>query len=206
MANILIAYSSREGQTRKISAFIANEIMQQGHNVETQEIEAMPADMPIDHFHAVMVGSAIHIGKYSKATWQFVDTCKPVLSKKTTAFFSVSMSASSPKPRGQVVAQGYIDNFLMQTRWTPDLHKSISGALVFSQYGPIKTLLMKLITRMVRGEVDATRDQEFTDWEDVSRFSQAFMEHLDKSIDTVKTTQTSLTPETHYVQAHPEPD
>jgi len=51
-------------------------------------------------------------------------------------------------------------------------------AIRYSQYGAFKHRLMQLFVGLAGGETDTSRDYEYTDWEAVEEFTEAFSSRL----------------------------
>ncbi|MFC6726091.1 flavodoxin domain-containing protein, partial [Halobium palmae] len=94
------------------------------------------------------------------------------LNDRPTAFLSVSLSASDEATRAE--AEGYVDEFLAETGWTPDATLAVAGAVPYTKYGFLKRLLMKRIVGKRGGDTDTSRDYEYTDWDAVDEFAAAF--------------------------------
>jgi menaquinone-dependent protoporphyrinogen oxidase len=54
-----------------------------------------------------------------------------------------------------------------------------AGALKYTRYSWLKRMLMKHIAEKEGGDVDTSRDFEYTDWEQVTRFAERFFAALD---------------------------
>ncbi len=56
----------------------------------------------------------------------------------------------------------------------------LGGALLYRKYGFVKRLMMKKIVSDKPGglSTDTSRDHIYTDWDDVTRFAEAFLERL----------------------------
>ena len=55
---------------------------------------------------------------------------------------------------------------------------SFAGAVKYSVYGPIKRRLMIVFVGLGGGNTDTTQDYEYTDWNAVDRFADAFAQRL----------------------------
>ena len=55
---------------------------------------------------------------------------------------------------------------------------SFAGALKWSMYGPIKRRVMFVFISLGGGNTDASNDYEYTDWDAVKRFAEAYAERL----------------------------
>jgi menaquinone-dependent protoporphyrinogen oxidase len=174
MARILIVYGTTEGQTRKIAQRIAAELDKLGHRVELRDSNTIAEPLAEHAFDAVMVGASVHESRHQAAVRHFVSANLAALERLPTAFFSVSLVASSPDAEDQMSAELLIETFIEETGWHPRLTRSVAGALRYTEYDFFKRWILKLIMRHEGGPTDSSRDYEFTDWDDVARFAAEF--------------------------------
>jgi menaquinone-dependent protoporphyrinogen oxidase len=174
MARILLVYGTTEGQTRKIAERIAAELEKLDHEVALRDSTTIADPLAPGAFDAVMVGASVHQGRHQAAVQHFVSANVAVLEQLPTAFFSVSLVASSTDPEDRQDALNLIEAFCEKTGWRPSLTRSIPGALRYTEYDFLKRWIMKLIVRHYSGPTDSSRDYEFTDWDDVARFAREF--------------------------------
>ena len=85
----------------------------------------------------------------------------------------MSLSADGPGAN-PAAAQRYVGTFLRQIGWQPRATAAFGGALQYSKYGRLERELVRLFVRVAGGDLDASRDYEYTDWEAVARFADAF--------------------------------
>ena len=50
----------------------------------------------------------------------------------------------------------------------------VAGALEYSKYNPLKRWIMKRIAAKAGGGTDTSRDYDYTDWDDLQQFAEAF--------------------------------
>ena len=55
---------------------------------------------------------------------------------------------------------------------------SFAGALKYSVYGPIKRRVMIVFVGLGGGNTDTSKDYEYTDWNAVERFADAYAQRL----------------------------
>jgi menaquinone-dependent protoporphyrinogen oxidase len=173
MSRVLILYATREGHTARIAARIAQVLRDCGHDVECRRAEEVSDRPEIAAYGAVIVGASIHYGAHPRALRSLLRRHGSALAARPTAFFSVSLSGGGPGAK-PAAAQRYLETFLRQTEWRPELSASFAGALQYSQYGAFKRRLMRMIVGIAGGDTDMSRDYEYTDWNAVDRFAQSF--------------------------------
>jgi menaquinone-dependent protoporphyrinogen oxidase len=176
MSRILLLHATTEGQTALIAERVAHTLREKGHSVEL-----LPADTakPLDPsaYDGVMIGASIHYGNHPAFLRKLVSRHRDALAARPSAFFSVSLSAGGPRPK-PAAAQRYIDKFMRKTGWQPQMAISFAGALKWSMYGPIKRRVMFVFISLGGGNTDASNDYEYTDWDAVQRFAEAYAERL----------------------------
>jgi menaquinone-dependent protoporphyrinogen oxidase len=163
-----IVYHSTEGHTADIVEGIAS-VLGEGN-----EVESVPVDRAdgLEHFDAVIVGGPIHVGKHDASLAKFVRSHLAELEAKPSAFFSVSLSASSEKTLPD--AQRVVDQFFTDTGWHPAQMALFGGAVLYTKYGFLKRHAMRHIVGSQGGETDTSRDFDYTDWEAVEHFARDF--------------------------------
>ena len=175
MTKILIAFGTTEGQTARIADHIADAIRKYGVEAEALDLKRSK-DVSVDGYDALIVGGSIHMGKHQEDVADFVRKHRAVLERRPSAFFSVSLAAHGDMEN----AEAYVENFEQQTGWRPTKVGLFSGALLYRKYGFLKRYMMKRIVRDKPGGVstDTSRDHVYTDWDQVKRFAEDFLERL----------------------------
>lgn len=161
MARILVLYATIEGHTARIAERVAGRLRGAGHVVDV-----LPAcdDADLRGYEAVIVGASIHYGHHPAPLRALLRRELATLAARPGAFFSVSLSAK----------ERYLQRFLRQVGWRPQATATFAGALQYSKYGPLKRLVMLVFTTLAGRDTDMSRDYEYTDWDAVDRFSEAF--------------------------------
>ena len=177
MPRILLLYATTEGQTALIAERIAHTLREKAHSVDMLPADTDPARLDPAAYDAVMVGASIHYGRHPAYLCVQMSRHTDVLTARPCAFFSVSMSAGGPRPK-PAAAQRYLDKFLRQTGWQPQLTASCAGALKYSLYGPIKRRVMIVFVGLGGGNTDTTQAYEYTDGDAVERFPDAYAQRL----------------------------
>ncbi len=93
---ILVTYASKYGSTRQISERIAEVLRQSGTQVDVLPVTDITG---LDSYHAVILGSAVYIGKWMKSAGEFLLRHAEVLSERPVWIFS-----SGPTGEGDAVA------------------------------------------------------------------------------------------------------
>jgi len=175
MTKILIGYGTTEGQTARIAAYIAEVIGGPGIEAQTRDLKQCE-DAGLDGYDAVIVGGSIHMGEHEDYIVDFVRKNRLKLEGVPSAFFSVSLAAHGDMAN----AEAYLAKFEQETGWKPAQVRLFGGALLYRRYGFLKRLMMKKIVSDKPGglSTDTSRDHVYTDWEEVKRFAEAFLQRL----------------------------
>jgi len=173
MAKILILYATTEGQTARIAERVAERLRGAGHRVAALEARAGAPLPDLAAFDALIVGASVHYGHHPVHLARALAREQRILQAKPGAFFSVSLSADGPGAN-RAAAGRYIEKFLRSARWRPGMVVAFGGALRYSKYGRFKRQLVRLFVRVAGGDTDTSRDYEYTDWQAVARFAEAF--------------------------------
>jgi menaquinone-dependent protoporphyrinogen oxidase len=173
MSRILLLFHSIDGQTQRIAERIANTLARLGHLVTVRSADAGTALRDIEDHDAVLLGACIHYGHHPRSLEETVRAALPQIASRPNAFFSVCLSAGGPGAR-PAVAEGYLDDFRARTGWQPRRCASFAGALRYRSYNPFIRFMMRLIAGAAGGDIDTSRDYEYTDWIAVERFATEF--------------------------------
>jgi menaquinone-dependent protoporphyrinogen oxidase len=96
--HILITVASRHGSTREIAEVLAQELRAADHCVDVQKIEEGPS---IALYDAVIIGSAIYMGKWLASAEQFVQDNRVRLGEVPIWLFSSGpLGYENPQPTG----------------------------------------------------------------------------------------------------------
>jgi len=161
VARILVLYATVEGHTARIAERVAARLRSLGHRVDVLPARA---DAAFSGYEAVVIGASIHYGHHPAELRALVRVHRAALAARPGAFFSVSLSAK----------ERYLQRFLRQVGWRPQETATFAGALQYSKYGPLKRLVMLVFVTLAGRDTDTSRDYEYTDWDAVDRFSEAF--------------------------------
>src|SRR6266702_2361830 len=117
MANILIIYSTTDGQTRKICLRLQQGIEQQEHQVTLADIQDAP-QIDLTAFDKIVIGASIRYGKHIPQIVYFIEKNSLLLESKPNAFFSVNVVARKPEKR-MPEHNPYLQKFLKRISWHP---------------------------------------------------------------------------------------
>lgn len=174
MSDVVVLYGTGEGQTAKVADRIAEVLADRGHDVDSYDLAHLPSSVDLDAYDAVLVGGSIHAGSHDPGVVTFVESNRAALDARPSAFFQVCLTAAMDDDEHRAEARAYVDDLTAATGWTPDHVGVFAGALRYSEYGFLKRQLMRAIAGRTTGDTDTSRDHEYTDFEAVAAFADAF--------------------------------
>lgn len=99
MATVLIVYGSKQGQAEKIAYAIGEEVRKVGHSCTIYNADKLNAQLTLSGFDAVIVGSGVHSGSFSKPLEKWIKKNIQTLSGMPSAFFSVCLGILQNNPK-----------------------------------------------------------------------------------------------------------
>ncbi len=180
--NFLIVYGTTEGQTRKVSEFVADRIKTHGHSATVLDSTSEAArEVRLRGNDGVIAAASIHASLYQAAIEDFVRSHHDTLNGMRTAFLSVSLSAASTEAEDLKGMQTCVARFKTATSWKPGEIHHIVGAFRYTQYDFFKRWGMKLIAYQKGLSIDATKDLELTDWVELASIADVFVATVAKA-------------------------
>jgi menaquinone-dependent protoporphyrinogen oxidase len=171
---MLICYATTDGQSRKVSEYIADLVRRKGHEVDIFDANMAEAVDP-SRFQAAILAGSVHMGRYQTALTHQIRRWREALNALPTAFVSVSLAAASNDPHVHAEIDECAQHMLQEVGLNPTATLHVAGALRFSQYDFFRRWIMRLVAKQLGRDVDPTKDQEFTDWDAVARFVDRFL-------------------------------
>ena len=171
---ILVVYGTTDGQTRKIAAAMAGALHADGARVDVVEARSDARAIAPGQYDAVIVAASVHAGSYQRGVRRWVAANVSTLRTVPTAFVSVCLGILEHNPKTDARLNELIDRFLTMTAWQPGVRKIVAGALLYRKYNWLKRFAMRRIAAKAGGDVDTSRDHEYTDWEDLKTFAVRF--------------------------------
>lgn len=166
----LILFSTRDGQTREIAAFLAAELNRFGVNTDVVDLNRAE-DVAWANYDRVVIGASIRYGYFHPVLDRFVKKHAQTLNALPGAFYSVNLVARKPEKRSPQT-NGYTRKFLLNSPWQPDLCAVFAGALRYPRYRWFDRFMIRLIMKMTHGETDTRKEVVYTDWDQVAGFAR----------------------------------
>jgi menaquinone-dependent protoporphyrinogen oxidase len=170
MARLLLVYATTDGHTVRICERLRQVIAAAGHAVAVVAVEDADT-LDLQTFDVIVIGASIRYGRHGKAVTDFIRRNTPLLERKANAFFSVNIVARKPG-RNRPDNNPYLQKFLRQIAWKPQLLAVFAGKLDYPRYRFIDRTMIRFIMWMTRGPTDPTAVVEFTDWHEVEAFGR----------------------------------
>lgn len=161
--NVLVAYATSEGQTRKIARRVADRLADRGQSVELLPL-ADADDIDLDRFDRVILAASIHMGHFQRALSDFAARHAERLHAKPALLLSVSLAAAGHDSEDWKGAEPMLDDLRAATGWTPGQVEQVAGAYVPSKYDFFRRFIMRRIIAAKDPEADLDADKEYTDW------------------------------------------
>lgn len=172
MRKIAIVYSTKYGQTEKIARYMADWLQQRG--ISTLTIDASSGAPISSEVNGVIYGGPVYRGKFPKKLILWVKKNKESMARIPTALFTVSLNAADKRPEAREADLFLIQKFIEQSSFAPRMTASFAGALKYREYfWPIR-LIMRRISRLAGGDIDTSRNYEYTSWPKVDAFLNVF--------------------------------
>jgi menaquinone-dependent protoporphyrinogen oxidase len=192
MKNITLFYATREGHTRRIVEHVAAALRARGFVADVLNVAELPEGGEPVGMDAAIVAASIHVGKHEPEMVDFVRRRREMLERVPSAFLSVSMAEAGVEdesaPLGKRMESihevvGYIDAFFEETGWRARRVRPVAGALLYTQYGFFKRLLIKMIAKHKGQSTDTAHDHVYTDWHALDTFVDELARSLGESRD-----------------------
>lgn len=178
MCRVLILYGTTDGHTRKIAATLRSVLTWEGSRVDVIDAKRVPRDVRPEGYDGVVVAASIHLGNDQRAVKRWVRVHAEELNRRPSAFVSVCLGILEKRPEARQEIQDIVQRFLGRSGWRPLTTRTFAGALPYTRYNWFKKRVMKRIVAKAGGDIDTTRDYEYTDWNDLRAFAREFANRL----------------------------
>jgi menaquinone-dependent protoporphyrinogen oxidase len=185
-SRILVLYGTTDGQTRRISLALGETLRTAGADVDVANAAGTgPVPVP-DGYDAVIVAASVHAGGYQRAVRNWVRAHAAALAARPTAFVSVCLGVLEHKPGTDAELAQIRERFFSACGWRPQTVKVVAGALPYTRYGWLKKRLMRRLVSRTTGDLDTSRDYDYTNWDDLAAFGRTFAAALAPAADRAR--------------------
>lgn len=164
----IIFYSTTDGHTKKVAETMAKDW--QG-SVEVAEFSRFKEFVARPEVHTVVIGASIRYGHFNKEMIHTIRDHRDWLNSIQSAFFSVNLTARKPG-KDDPAKSPYIQKFLKETHWLPDQIAMFAGRLAYPKYRFWDKQMIRFIMKLTGGCADGKSTIEYTNWNEVKRFSK----------------------------------
>ena len=181
MPSALIVFETTDGQTARIARSVADRLGALGVHVDLLRArDALAADPA--GYDGVIVAASIHAHRYQRATIRWAREHAATLATRPTAFLTVCLAVLEDSDKSRRELQAIKERFVRLTNWKPLQFHDVAGALLYTRYGALKRWAMRRIAAKAGGDVDTSRDYDYTDWADLQRFVARFYTTLQPAL------------------------
>jgi menaquinone-dependent protoporphyrinogen oxidase len=103
---VLVAYASFSGSTAETAVFIGKKLAEKGMTTEVEPVEKIKS---VDGYDAVIIGSAVMMGKLKPSAVKFAEKYKEALGRVPVGLFLVCLTMVKDTPESRKTASGYLD-------------------------------------------------------------------------------------------------
>ena len=160
--NVLVTAASRHGSTTEMACAIAAVIERSGHQVSV--ITPLQVSS-LDRYDAVVVGSAVYMGRWHEDAKDFVDRFETALRERDVWLFASGPVGDPPKPEAESP-----DGIAIRKRTNAHALRSFNGAIDHDQL----SLGEKLVVAAVRAP-----EGDFRDWPEIEGWAREIARWLD---------------------------
>lgn len=170
MANVLILFSTVDGQTLKICKRIQQVIEAHGDQVRLEALGSQQ-EAELRAFDKIIIGASIRYGKHRPQVYDFIVKNRKILEAKPSAFFSVNIVARK-QGKNHPDTNPYVIKFRQQTTWRPDELAVFAGKIDYPKYGFWDRNIIRLIMLITKGPTEHDAVVEYTNWNEVEAFGK----------------------------------
>ncbi len=192
MSRILVVFETTDAYTRKVAERLGS--MFRASYAAVDVVRAGLTDADPQFYDGIVVCASIHARGYRRPVTKWVWANAAVLNARQSALVSVCPGVLQKDPGIDRDLDAIAERFFAGTGWRPARMKRVAGALLYRQYGFIKRWMLKRIVARAGGDTDTSRDYEYTDWDDLRAFVEAFRRSITPARERARTFATTPMP------------
>jgi menaquinone-dependent protoporphyrinogen oxidase len=163
--SILVVYGTWAGSTAEVADVIGKTLAEGGAKVDVRPVESVKS---LAGYHAVVIGSAIRVGKVKPEVLDFVKKHKTELEGVPTAYFVVCMTMKDDTPDNRKTVDAYLDPLRELVK--PNDVGLFAGKMDYSKLGFFARIAVKYFVKVPEGD--------FRDWNTITAWSKAVLPKL----------------------------
>lgn len=180
MKKLLIIYGTTEGQTAKIVQYLEHQFFKAGIDVTSFNATEFPPE-PYGYDMILLAGS-LHMERVQTAVIDYAAKYKQVIDRIPNALIMVSLSAADIDKEAKIGLENCVQELIESTGWKPKKVEHVAGALKYVEYNFFKRFILKQISKSKGSTTDTSQDHEFTDWDELNRFTEEFLQEAKESV------------------------
>jgi menaquinone-dependent protoporphyrinogen oxidase len=158
---ILVTYATRAGSTFEVATAIGETLAARNFLVDIKPIKENPR---VERYEAVLMGSAVRMGKWLPEAVDFVKTNRVALNHVPVALFTIHMKNTGDDEQSIASRKAYLNAVRPLLKPVPEVF--FAGKI--DQAG--LSFIERLTVRIVKSPVG-----DFRDWDEIRRWAQAFV-------------------------------
>lgn len=174
MKPLLIVFSSQTGQTQKIVNFISAELSKRNIICDLFTARDLPKKISLNHFSGAIIASPIRFDRPDRKVLDFANAHAKELRHVPVAIFTVCFSILSEIRQTAISTEINRLSLEKAIGREPELSQSFAGAVKQSEYNWLTRQVIKRMKTKRKYPVELSKNIEYTDWEEVKRFTDSF--------------------------------
>jgi menaquinone-dependent protoporphyrinogen oxidase len=166
----LIAYGSFAGAAAEAAEFIGREFTAKGMTVDVVPVEKAG---DISSYTAVVVGTAVRMGKIKPSVISFVRKNRKTLSHIPVAYFTVSLTVAVDTPQNKKIASDFLEPLRLLVK--PVSEVNFAGKIVHKKLD----FFARMLT-MIPATKKALPEADYMKWEIIKQWSEQAYRALNK--------------------------
>ena len=160
---VLVTYATQGGSTAGIAEEIGKTLAAAGAKVDVRNVNSVS---DLSSYQAVVVGSAIHSGKWLPEASKFVESNANILRQMPTAIFQVCMMLATNNETYKAMVPAWLDP--IRTKINPVAAMSFSGGVDLAQYPKLTDKLgMRIFLASVK-----LKPGDYRNWETIRSWAE----------------------------------
>lgn len=181
MTAVLIAFASREGQTRKICVHAAREFEAAGCTTQLIDLTLGAPDTHVGTCDLAIVAGSVHRGRMDQTLMSFLMRNGAAIGRVPSAFISVSLSAASVHNDARSAVDEITRQLLHDVGWQPDRVLHVAGAVEMDALNLLERCAVHAVMQHRGVDVQTQGRTELTDWDAVDAFVRELLAEVQPS-------------------------
>jgi menaquinone-dependent protoporphyrinogen oxidase len=173
--HLLIAYATTHGQAAKVAGRVAEIAHRRRVCIDVVCVRDAEDISPAGYDAVVVVGS-VHMSRHQHELVRWLSHHHTSLNLRPAALLSVSLSAAEDSDEARAATREVIDRLLDDTGLIPTTTLAVAGALRYRHYDLPTRIVLRLIAAHHGQPTDTSTEFEFTDWDGLAQFTEAFID------------------------------